>query len=1267
MPNTIFTVENQNLDILGEADAVEFFAQLLWAEATADGIGKNLINVPSAITVRDGGIDAEVHETEAPSTQGIIKQGLTRYQIKTGRFSLSGDSDIRALLLRANRNELKPRIKTCLDQGGTLVAVLFGSDNPEQCDGQVKGRMLDILRGIDESYANASIEIWRQNTIRSFLTRFPSLSLSVNRRADANFQSHLSWSRQADMDTVLKEGDSQREVIQGLRSILRDASSAVHLRIWGEPGIGKTRLALEATNTEDLAPLVLYCDAASKFSDSFLMNELMRDDNSFNAVLVVDECDPDSRARIWNRFRSISDRIKLITLYTEDDSALGDTSFIQAPILENDQVMGIIQEYGVPQDQAQRWVEYCDGSPRVAHVIGENLRSNPEDLLGSPDTVNVWQLYIQGSDPSDSESVRLRTVVLRHLALFKRFGFATPVVEEAQAIASLIQGVEPSITWGRFQDIVQELRRRRILQGETTLYITPRLLHIRLWRDWWETYGTGFNYPDFESKLTLKLLDWFKEMFRYAGQSPALSGIVENLLGPSSPFANENFLQSEKGASFFVKLSEGDPYSALEYLRRTVGNWNKQQLLEFTTGRRQVVWSLKGIVVWKDFFDDAAALLLQLGETENEHRISNNASGEFTKLFAVGTGVVASTEASGEQRLQVLRRAVESTSNDRQRLAIRACGVALESRYWVREVGPENQGLRRSADLWRPNTYGDIWNYYRQVWEMLLAALDEFDDTNRAYAVDILLEHTRALTTIETLSETVMNGIRHLLNRSYVNDKRILSIAIDVISYEREHLSPDALAVWERFRDELTGTDFSSLMKRYVGMDLLEDQYDEHGNRSDALSVQLSTLAQRAADDTELLRPELNWLVTEEAQNGFRFGYELGMRDTTVRLLPDILEAQRNSGTAGSFFFLGGYFRAIRETGPEDFETLFDGMMHSNEMREWIPELTFRSGPLSDKAASRILDLLESRAIDTGNLRMFGIGGLLSELSETVFTRWIKLLLDTSEYEALVTALELFSAYYCSSTQERHLPRELTLRLLINDILYEPRKVSNLNRIARFWTIIGEVFMKEYLEDAVVVGEKMIEHLGERGTVVEGSHSQAYTILNKITRRRPENIWPMVSRVLGPPIDARAYRVGLWLRGEGLFNSGGFSAIELFPQHCIWDWVNEDVEIRAPYLATLVPPRLSTGELSNSLTRELLIRFGHSQDVRRRLQGNFSTEGSTGPYSVHLQQKKDKLMKIREDEEDRNVLLWLEEYTNYINQQIKQARMEEERSSFFAR
>ena len=129
--DTIFTVQNKDLERLSPQEAVDFFRELLWAEAAILGIGKNLINVPSAITVADGGIDAEVQDVQVSGGQGIIKQGLTRYQIKTGNFSLSNDRDIKSIIFRNRTDDLKPRVKSCLDNNGTLVVVLFGWDNPE--------------------------------------------------------------------------------------------------------------------------------------------------------------------------------------------------------------------------------------------------------------------------------------------------------------------------------------------------------------------------------------------------------------------------------------------------------------------------------------------------------------------------------------------------------------------------------------------------------------------------------------------------------------------------------------------------------------------------------------------------------------------------------------------------------------------------------------------------------------------------------------------------------------------------------------------------------------------------------------------------------------------------------------------------------------------------------------------------------------------------------------------------------------------------------
>ena len=68
---TIFTVTKEDLALLNEHTAVDFFRELLWAEARRIGIEISKINVSSRIHVQDGGVDATVDEAQIEKGCGI--------------------------------------------------------------------------------------------------------------------------------------------------------------------------------------------------------------------------------------------------------------------------------------------------------------------------------------------------------------------------------------------------------------------------------------------------------------------------------------------------------------------------------------------------------------------------------------------------------------------------------------------------------------------------------------------------------------------------------------------------------------------------------------------------------------------------------------------------------------------------------------------------------------------------------------------------------------------------------------------------------------------------------------------------------------------------------------------------------------------------------------------------------------------------------------------------------------------------------------------
>lgn len=77
--------------------------------------------------------------------------------------------------------------------------------------------------------------------------------------------------------------------------------------------------------------------------------------------------------------------------------------------------------------------------------------------------------------------------------------------------------------------------------------------------------------------------------------------------------------------------------------------------------------------------------------------------------------------------------------------------------------------------------------------------------------------------------------------------------------------------------------------------------------------------------------------------------------------------------------------------------------------------------------------------------------------------------------------------------------------------------------------------------------------------------------------------------------------------------------------------------------------------------RQLLIRYGSREDVRRNLTANFYSEGWSGPVSVHYQAKLDDVRKHAPTETDLNALRWLREFEQSLAGQVDRERMQEER------
>ena len=1249
--DTVLTVTPADLSRLSPDDAVRFTAELLWAEAARVGLPITSVNISFRIDVPDGGVDAAVN-VDTPPASGILRGGKNVLQVKAGNFKPWQESQIRVELFGkgpVSRESLGQPVRDCMDSDGQYVLLCTGVDLTAAQSDKTATLLTDALRACD--YENPRVQVLSQNQLIGALKSFPSLCLRLNRNGLRGFETFRTWSRHDQMSVPFKPGTEQQDFMAGLANEMRSMTAAANVHLRGEAGIGKTRLALESLRAEDLAPLVVYCDGPSRIRGSELLSAILREDSTLSLILVVDECDADARSYLWNKFKHRGPRIKFISIYGGHESTAGETVYMDAPPLADDQIVEILNEYIPPAESARRWSKYCSGSPRVAHVVGLNLRRNPDDLLKSPDTVPLWDRYVVGPDRADSSTVMRRRVVLRELALFRRFGFGADVRHEAQAIAALVATRDPSITLATFRDVIRDLKDRKILQGENTLYITPRLLHIKLWVEWWDRHGMDFVLDDFARAVPPRLLDWFFEMGRYAEESATAQRVFSSLLDERGPFQQSGLLTDPRGARFFLHLTEASPRAALQCLRKTVGTWSREKLLDFTAGRRDIVWALERLAIWRELFPGAARLLLRLADAENEEHIGNNATGVFVELFSPAYGGLAPTEASPEERFPVLKEAIEHESKECRRISLVACEHALRTGRFSRVVGAEHQGLKRQPKLWVPKTWGELFDAYRRVWRLLDERLERMPTDERGAAVSTMLSSARGLASVANLTGMVTETLGRLASEPYVDQSKVIEVVESVLHYDAKEFDAERVEAWEQLRRTLVKGDFSSRIRRWVGMDLLSDKFDESGGRADRAEPEVEVLAEAVVQKPELLDRELGWLTSGAAANGFNFGYALAKRDSDCSVLPKLLDAQRRAAPDGGAFFLGGYFRAFGERDRRLLEAQLDEAAEDAALRVHVPELTWRTG-LNDRGARRISVLARAGHIGTEAFRIFSYGGVIGALSPPCLVEWIDFLLGAGTRTSAGTCVELCDCYRRGRGGREQLPAETIFRVLTAPALFMGSEdVQRGGREEYEWTELATAFIEEHAERSIEVARLMLGHFGEDGTIMDTFRSGPNQVLERVLRRFPGEMWEAVVRHLGPPLDSRAFHIERWLNG---------GALVYVPAELIWEWVERNVEERAGHLAGFIP-KAFVGERGTVSVRELLVRYGSRSDVRSELTANFSSEMWAGPESAHVEGKVKQLRAWRMKETDSNVILWLDEYTESLRSRVEQAKVEEER------
>lgn len=1253
---TVFAPLPSDLGSLDSIQATRLMLSLLRCEAIAAGLGMKDVVCSLNINQKDGGIDAKVEGVCTASS--ILASGDTYYQIKTGStFRPWTSSSLKKELFGKagalpQKSLLGKSVKNCLDKNCTYVLIVFGHDLTPQQHSDSLSLLEKLLH--ECGYANPKIEIYGQGQLVGAMDQYPSLCLDLIGLSDAEFLSLEGWRRNAQMRVGLYMGDKQEKFITEIRKVIAYEETQ-HIRIVGEPGVGKTRLVLEAVSDENFAPSVIYVPTGEDFQKSALFRELLKPERQYSATLVIDDCDNRDRASIWGALKGHSG-IKLITIdHGPEESHDSAMKVFPCPPLSKDETQKILSSYLDGSTDLNNWTEWCEGSPRVAHAVGENLRSNPEDILKSPADVPIWDRFIVGHKTMDSRDAEQHRIVLRHISLFQKFGFEFPVNQEAEFICRFIQErADSMMTWGRFQEIIQHYRSKRILQGRHTLFIVPKALHVHLWVDFWNQHGRGFSFGNFLSRIPDSMKRWFLQLFTYAHASQPARDVVKQILDRDGPFSDEDFFMSETGMRFLNYLAEADPEKTLKLLEETIGTWRYGKIYSWDTGRQDIVWALEKLAVWEDLFVRTCHVLIKMAVAENANN-SNNSTGILLNLFSIGLGW-GPTMAPPSVRFPVLKELIVSQDESKRGLGFEMCKKWLGTQGGIRMLGAEYQGLRPTIEFWHPQTYGEVYDAWRTVLRLLHDEMQGFDTQARNNVANVMAEVARGLIRIENVADEVFQILFDLASDPAVEKKSLTRFVIWELKQSEEKLKISGRKRLEDLDRLLTGTSLWERTVRYVINSNWDEDYtfrsDEHRELKEP-KRRVEKLAKEYMVDTEIFQEHLPSLMKASGHRLIHLGVECGKLARNAYFDEFIIGQIQPAVTNLNSEFLSGYLSGVRTFDPGRWEKLIYLLLESPIMRDIGVECMWRSG-ITEGLLEKLLALFENKEVTP---RVFTGLAYLSDtapVSDRLFQEVLISLLNYREEGAASICVELIHREYCEKNSVIELPEVLIFDALTAMTV---SRGNNSTMESYYWHKVAERFLEKYPERNIELLENIL--INKDWLSRYGDSQYMLKVADKIVAKNPEKSWGVVSRLLESENENRFALIN-WLDESGFEDSKNASAVQYFPPEHVMAWVEQDRENRMRLVREVLPKSLDP-QNGGTLTKLFIEEFCEDEHIARSLFVHFHVGGWSGPESEYLARKRDAARKWLSETTSAKVQTWLGKYMDYLNHRIENCQIQEER------
>ena len=577
----------------------------------------------------------------------------------------------------------------------------------------------------------------------------------------------------------------------------------------------------------------------------------------------------------------------------------------------------------------------------------------------------------------------------------------------------------------------------------------------------------------------------------------------------TGPFSDHNFLVSETGLRFLNYLSEADPSATLALLERTVKTWSHEQLYAWHTGRQDIVCALKKIAAWDEYFTRAVNVLIPMALAENAG-YSNNSKGLLLSLFNVGLGWTTATQAAPSKRFPILKDLVMSNDASRRALGLEMCQQWLKTEDNPRIVGAENQGLKPTIEFWRPKTYGEVFDYWRQVLRFLRVEMKGFNTADRNRVADVLVTAAQDFVhfmRIEEMAGEVMDILFELTEDKEINRKALIQFVIQALwRNTNDSDNPNTILVRVRQLDKvLTGTSLWERTERYVLYSTWQEDYVFHrGERKESKlpGKRVRTLAGEYMRNFTAFSEHLPKLVRAFGGRLPELGMECG-KLAKSKFDEELLKHIESGHADINGSFVSGYFSGLRTQDMKHWETSLHRLLHNHLTRK-IAIACMGSFGFTESLLHEMLILLKEEQLDSTAFAGFVFKQDKDTISDHLFQEIIATLLRRPDKTSVNICGRFVYDYYFAQGSSADFPEELVFEVLT--MLSETDDLMSMY----YWNEIAKGFIKKHPTRSVDLLNEMlrnmrrISHHGAAGYIAE--------IADKIVQDHPLEAWKIISR-----------------------------------------------------------------------------------------------------------------------------------------------------------